>query len=76
MLDEGRYLVALIGDEEKSGSPKSISRSHLIDAAKSCDVGLGFEYATSLNAATVARRGSSGWRLTVTGERAHSSDDL
>ena len=73
VLDEGRYLVALIGDEEKSGSPKSISRKHLIDAAKSCDVGLGFEYATSLNAATVARRGSSGWRLTVTGERAHSS---
>ena len=73
VLDEGRYVVALIGDEEKSGSPKSISRKHLIDAAKSCDVGLGFEYATSLNAATVARRGSSGWRLTVTGERAHSS---
>ena len=73
VLDEGRYLVALIGDEEKSGSPKSISRKHLIDAAKSCDVGLGFEYATSLNAATVARRGASGWRLTVTGERAHSS---
>lgn len=73
VLDEGRYIVALIGDEEKSGSPKAISRGHLIDAAKSCDVGLGFEYATSLNAATVARRGSSGWRLTVAGERAHSS---
>ena len=73
VLDEGRYIVALIGDEEKSGSPKAISRAHLIDAAKSCDVGLGFEYATSLNAATVARRGSSGWMLTVTGERAHSS---
>ena len=73
LLDEGRYIVALIGDEEKSGSPKSISRSHLIEAAKSCDVGLGFEYAASLNAATIARRGSSGWRLEVKGKRAHSS---
>ena len=73
VLDEGRYIVALIGDEEKSGSPKSISRAHLMDAARSCDVGLGFENATSLDAATVARRGSSGWLLTVTGERAHSS---
>ena len=63
----------LIGDEEKSGSPKSISRYHLIEASKRCDIALGFEIATSLNAATVARRGSSGWRLDVTGKRAHSA---
>ncbi len=74
VLDDGKFIVALIGDEEKSGSPKSVSRGHLIDAAKRCDIALGFEIATSLNAATVARRGSSGWRLDVTGRQAHSSN--
>ena len=73
VLDDLKLIVALIGDEEKSGSPKSISRYHLIEASKRCDIALGFEIATSLNAATVARRGSSGWRLEVTGKRAHSA---
>ncbi len=73
VLDELNLIVALIGDEEKSGSPKSISRYHLIEASKRCDIALGFEIATSLNAATVARRGSSGWRLDVVGKRAHSA---
>ncbi|XOV90316.1 MAG: M20/M25/M40 family metallo-hydrolase [Pseudomonadota bacterium] len=73
VLNDGKYIVALIGDEEKSGSPKSISRRHLVDAARQCDIALGFEIATSLNAATVARRGSSGWRLDVTGRQAHSA---
>jgi len=73
VLDDLNLIVALIGDEEKSGSPKSISRYHLIEASKRCDIALGFEIATSLNAATVARRGSSGWRLDVTGKRAHSA---
>lgn len=73
VLDDLNLIVALIGDEEKSGSPKSISRYHLIEASKRCDIALGFEIATSLNAATVARRGSSSWRLEVTGERAHSA---
>ena len=73
VLNDLNLIVALIGDEEKSGSPKSISRYHLIEASKRCDIALGFEIATSLNAATVARRGSSGWRLDVTGKRAHSA---
>ena len=73
VLDDLNLIVALIGDEEKSGSPKSISRYHLIEASKRCDIALGFEIATSLNAATVARRGSSGWRLDVSGKRAHSA---
>ncbi len=72
-LADKNIIVALIGDEEKSGSPKSISRHHLVSAAQRCDVALGFEIATSLGAATVARRGSSGWMLEVTGKRAHSS---
>jgi glutamate carboxypeptidase len=73
VLDDLKLIVVLIGDEEKSGSPKSISRYHLIEASKRCDIALGFEIATSLNAATVARRGSSGWRLDVSGKRAHSA---
>jgi glutamate carboxypeptidase len=72
-LHNKKIIVALTGDEEKSGSPKSISRGHLVDAAKRCDIALGFETATSLSSATVARRGSSGWFLEVTGRRAHSS---
>lgn len=73
VLDDGKFIVALIGDEEKSGSPRSVSRRHLVEAAQRCDIALGFEIATSLNAATVARRGSSSWRLDVSGKRAHSS---
>lgn len=34
---------------------------------------LGFETSTGFNYATVARRGSSGWKVTTTGKRAHSS---
>ena len=73
VLDQGKFIVALTGDEEKSGNPKSISRQHLVDAAKRCDIALGFETGTGVNNATVARRGSSGWRLEVSGKRAHSS---
>ncbi|HIG42308.1 MAG: M20/M25/M40 family metallo-hydrolase [bacterium] len=73
LLEDINVIVALIGDEEKSGRPKSVSRYHLVEAAKRCDIALGFEIATSLSAATVARRGSSGWYLEVTGKRAHSS---
>lgn len=73
VLQDLHIIVALIGDEEKSGNPKSISRYHLVEAAKRCDVALGFEIATGLQAATIARRGSSGWMLEVSGKRAHSS---
>ena len=38
VLDDLKLIVALIGDEEKSGSTKSISRYHLIEAAKRCDI--------------------------------------
>ncbi|MDG1205515.1 MAG: M20/M25/M40 family metallo-hydrolase [Pseudomonadales bacterium] len=73
VLQDLHIIVAMIGDEEKSGSPKSISRYHLVEAAKRCDIALGFEIATGLQAATIARRGSSGWMLEVSGKRAHSS---
>lgn len=51
-----------------------ISRKDLIEAAKRSDIALGFEASSGLNEATIARRGASGWKVEVTGKRAHSSD--
>lgn len=73
LLNDAQIIAAFTGDEEASGKPLSISRGHLIQAAKRSDVALGFETSTGFNYATVARRGSSGWKLEVSGKRAHSS---
>ncbi|MDG2193621.1 MAG: M20/M25/M40 family metallo-hydrolase [Polaribacter sp.] len=72
-LKNTQIIVAFTGDEEKAGNPISISRKDLIDAAKRSDIALGFESATGLNYATVARRSSGSWTLKTTGRRAHSS---
>lgn len=73
LLDDAQIIVAFIGDEESTGSPLEKSRHDLIEAAKRSDIGLGFETSTGFNYATVARRGSSGWKVEVEGKRAHSS---
>ncbi|MEP2280917.1 M20/M25/M40 family metallo-hydrolase [Maribacter sp.] len=73
LLDDAQIIVAYTGDEESSGSPLSKSRYDLIEAAKRSDIGLGFENSTGFNYATVARRGSSDWKVEVEGKRAHSS---
>lgn len=73
LLNDAQIIVAFTGDEESTGKPLTISRKDLIDAAKRSDIALGFETATGFNYATVARRGSSGWKVEVTGKRAHSS---
>ena len=72
-LKNKNIIVAFTGDEEKPGQPLSISRHDLVEAGKKSDIALGFETATGMNAATVARRGSSGWNLKVKGREAHSS---
>ncbi len=75
-LDDIPVIVAYTGDEEKTGKPLSISRKHLIEAGQWADIGLGFESAIHRDGtdwATVARRSSSGWLLTVEGKQAHSS---
>ena len=74
LLNDAQVIVAYIGDEESTGKPLTISRKDLIDAAKRSDVALGFEASSGFNEATIARRGSSGWKVEVTGKRAHSSD--
>lgn len=73
LLNNAQIIVAFTGDEESTGQPLDISRKDLIDAAKKSEVALGFETSTGFNYATVARRGSSGWKLEVKGKRAHSS---
>lgn len=73
LLKNAQVIVALTGDEERTGKPLSISRSDLIEAAKRSDIALGFETSTGFNYATVARRGSSGWKVETSGKRAHSS---
>lgn len=73
LLKDAQITVAFTGDEESTGKPIAISRKDLIDAAKTSDIALGFETSTGFDNATVARRGSSNWNITVTGKRAHSS---
>jgi glutamate carboxypeptidase len=71
-LDETQIVVALMGDEEYAGRPVSISRKGLQEIGKRSDVALGFEGMAG-STGTIARRGFSGWQLTVKGKRAHSS---
>lgn len=72
-LKDKNIIVAFTGDEEKPGQPLSISRHDLVEAGKQADIALGFETASGMDFATVARRGSSGWNLEVKGKQAHSS---
>ncbi len=72
-LKNTQIIVAMHGDEEESGKPISISRKDIIEAAKRSDIALGYEASSGFNEATLARRGSSGWELSVTGKRAHSA---
>ncbi|SFW70068.1 glutamate carboxypeptidase [Sinomicrobium oceani] len=73
-LKDRQVIVALMGDEEFTGKPLSVSRKDLIEAAKRSDVALGFEPSGGFGEATMARRGSSGWKVEVTGKQAHSAD--
>jgi len=73
VLNNTQIIAAFSGDEEKAGNPTSLSRKDLVDAAKRSDIALGFEGATGLNYATVARRSAGSWKLETTGVRAHSA---
>lgn len=75
-LDDVNITVAYTGDEEKTGSPLSIARRDLVEAGQWADIALGFESAVTYDDtdwATIARRSSSSWMLTVEGRQAHSS---
>jgi glutamate carboxypeptidase len=72
-LKDSQIIVIYTGDEEDVGQPLELSRKDLVDAAKRSDVALGFEGATGLEFATVARRSAGTWLLETKGKRAHSS---
>ena len=74
VLDGMAITVVMTGDEEKSGRPLDLARRALTDAADAADIALGFENGDGNPAtALVARRGFTGWELTVSGTAAHSS---
>jgi glutamate carboxypeptidase len=66
--------VVFTGDEEFSGSPLTLSKKALTDAAEYADIAIGFENGDGNPAtANISRRGASTWELQVTGTPAHSS---
>jgi glutamate carboxypeptidase len=73
-LEHMDVTVYMGGDEEDSGDPLSAARADLMAAAEGMDVALGFEDGDGLfETAVIARRGSTDWKVTVTGKPAHSS---
>jgi glutamate carboxypeptidase len=72
LLNDVTITAYFTGDEEKGGSPASVSRGDFIEKGKQHDIALAFEGAIGATIAT-ARRGASGWQLKVYGKQAHSS---
>jgi glutamate carboxypeptidase len=78
-LDKAEIAIVLSGDEERHGTPTSISRKDMIDAAKHSDLALEFENATRAggvdgkDAVRIGRRSASSWKLETTGKTGHSS---
>ncbi len=73
LIDEATIICYFTGDEESTGKPETVSRKDFIERAQQCDVALGFETAQGFGSVAVGRRGSSTWRLEITGEQAHSA---
>ncbi|MGI9292437.1 MAG: M20/M25/M40 family metallo-hydrolase, partial [Pseudomonadales bacterium] len=74
LLKDMNITVVMTGDEESSGRPLNLSKAALVEAAEWADIALGFENGDGdPTTAIVARRSSSGWKLTVTGNASHSS---
>ncbi|HNR75741.1 MAG TPA: M20/M25/M40 family metallo-hydrolase [Parvularculaceae bacterium] len=71
-LDGAAIEIVFTGDEEFTGKPIDVTRKSLIEAAMRADVALNFE-AGEEGVAVTSRRGASGWRLTTSGKRNHSS---
>jgi len=74
VLDDVSVRIVLTGDEELSGDPKSLRSAALVEAGVWAGYAIGFEDGDGNPAtAVIARRGSTGWILTTSGSRAHSS---
>jgi glutamate carboxypeptidase len=66
--------VILTGDEEDVGEPRDVARAALRSLAQAADAAIGFEDGSGHpTEAIIARRGFTGWQLTVTATPAHSS---
>jgi glutamate carboxypeptidase len=73
-LKDMNVIVVMTGDEEDPGLPLSKAREALVGAAKGADYAIGFEDGDGDPAhGVVARRGTTEWKLTVTGATGHSS---
>lgn len=71
-LQRMNVTVIFTGDEEDTGTPQSVTRKALLDAAADADIALAFEGGAP-GKAVVGRRGIGSWRLHVTGIQGHSS---
>ena len=75
-LKDANIVVALTGDEEEAGSPRSIARADLVAEGKRADVALDFEGLVRIDGqdmGSIARRSSNTWTLTTRGQTGHSS---
>jgi glutamate carboxypeptidase len=75
-LQDANIVVALTGDEEEAGSPRSLARADLVAAGKAADVALDFEGLVRIDGrdmGSIARRSSNTWVLKTSGETGHSS---
>jgi glutamate carboxypeptidase len=69
--------IVLDGDEENAGSPISVSREDLIEAAGHSDVALEFEALATEDGhdmGSVSRRGAVDWTIRTSSASGHSSD--
>jgi glutamate carboxypeptidase len=71
-LKDANVVIVMTGDEEDAGWPREVSRRDLIELGKTSRYALGFENTVG-DTATVARRGTSSWTLTVSSKTGHSS---
>ena len=72
-LDGAAVTVLLTGDEERVGSPLERARAALVEAAKASDAALSFEGGGPRGEASITRRSSGSWTLTVKAKPGHSA---
>ncbi|MEP1740904.1 MAG: M20/M25/M40 family metallo-hydrolase [Kangiellaceae bacterium] len=73
-LEKLQVKIMLMGDEEKRGAPYQVATKELVEAGKWADIAMGFEDGDGdPKTAVISRRGAIGWKLTVKGRPAHSS---
>jgi glutamate carboxypeptidase len=76
VLDNTEITIVLSGDEERHGTPVSVSRKDMIDAAKHSDLAMEFESGGIVDGKelqSISRRSAGTWRLETSGRSGHSS---